>query len=406
MARITQAQARQMDTEKQALDFFRETLSALKDPRRPQGVRYPLHSVVVIALMAMVCGAEDAQAMEYFGESNQDWLSGFLEMPHGAPTQDVFLSVLAALDPKAFGGVFHGWASLLSKRLRDDDNSRLQISIDGKKSRRSYNPADGLSAIHTVSAWMSEAGLVIAQTKTNEKSNEITAIPELLKMFDISRTTITMDAMGCQTKIAASIVEKGGDYLLAVKKNQPMLHHNIETAFNFVENSKITPLNELLPPSIEIWTEADKGHGRVEQRTIEISRDISWITEPDKWQGLNFFAKLTRERTIIKTGKVSTEIAYYIGSNSHANAQQTATEIRRHWSIENGLHWVLDMAFREDEARHRIGNIAQNMTILRHFALNVIKQDKTRKIGVANSRKRAGWDRRYLIKLLIESGSN
>ena len=201
MARPTRAQQIEHENEAQALAFFQSMLAALPDPRRPQGVRYPLASVVVIGLMAMVCGCDDAEAMESWGEANEAWLGGFLELRHGAPTQDVYSSVFAALDPEAFSAVLRSWAELLSLRLAPGDR---HIAVDGKTSRRSFDTARGRPALHTVSAWLSEAGLVLGERRTADKSNEITAIPELLRVFDLRGATVTIDAMGCQTEIAAT----------------------------------------------------------------------------------------------------------------------------------------------------------------------------------------------------------
>jgi len=207
MHRLTEAQRIQKEQEDQALAFFEATLAPQPDPRRAQGKRYPLRTVIVIALMAMVCGCDDAEAMQYWGEANAAWLAGFLEMPHGAPTQDVFLRVFGALDPEAFSAVFRAWVALLQLRLEIQGK---HIAIDGKTSRRSFDSGSGKKAIHTVSAWMNDAGLVIGQRQTEEKSNEITAIPELLRVLDIRGATVTIDAMGCQTKITQTIVDGGG----------------------------------------------------------------------------------------------------------------------------------------------------------------------------------------------------
>jgi len=398
MAGVTQAQKIEENNEEQALGFFREVLASLAAPRRPQGVRYPFETVIVVALMAMVCGCDDAEALEFWGKSNADWLSGFLEFPHGAPTQDVYLSVFAALDPKAFSTVFRAWVALLTTRLRAKGN---HIAVDGKTSRRSFDTDSGTPAIHTVSAWMSDAGLVLGQVKTREKSNEITAIPELLALLDLSGSTITLDAMGCQTKIAATIVAGDGHYLLAVKENQPTLHADIVQAFAEADDDSRRSCDEPERPAVEVFEDIDKAHGRIEKRTVRVCRDISWLTTTERWPGLAMIVEVTRERTVVTTDKTSIETAYYIGSDSGARAAETAHLIRRHWTVETQLHWVLDMAFREDEARHRAGNVAQNMTTLRHFALNMIKQDPKRKVGIANSRKRAGWDREYLLSLLM-----
>lgn len=402
MRRLSQAQQIQQDNEQQAVEFFETMMAALVDPRRAQGKMYPLRTVVVIALMAMVCGCDDAQSMELWGEVNQEWLTGFLDMPHGPPTQDVFLLVFAALDPEQFSAVFQAWAKILALRLQVNGK---HIAVDGKTSRRSFDTAKGQPAIHTVSAWMSEAGLVLGQRKTGEKSNEITAIPELLRVLDIKGATITIDAMGCQTDIASTIITGGGNYLVAVKDNQPTLRQDIEKTFVEAADDRLRSRDEIARPSVEVFEEADKGHGRVERRTARLCRDLDWLTTAERWPGLNFVMQVIRERTVLTTGKTSTETAYYIGSDRRLTVESAAQTIRRHWSIETELHWVLDLAFREDEARHRAGSTAQNMATLRHFALNIVKQDKERKVGIATCRKRAGWDRDYLVKLLTTAAA-
>jgi len=405
MARLTQAQVIEAENEEQALEFFKRTLTMLPDPRRRQGKRYPFESVIVIALMSSICGADDAQAMENWGTVHKDWLGEFLELPYGTPTQDVFLAVLGNLNPKAFQAVFRDWANLLSMRIKELPKLERQIVVDGKTNRRSVDKANGKSAIHTLNAWAVDTGIVVGQMTVESKTNEITATPELLRLLDIRGTTITMDALGCQSEIAMTIVEGGAHYLLSVKQNQPGLYHDIETAFNFVDSSVERPLMDLPAPLVERSVEVDKGHGRVEVRSVELCRDLSWISEPERWLELDFMVRVQRERTNTSTGKITTETAYYIGSNEDATAESAGLQIRRHWSIENEMHWVLDMAFREDEARHRARNTGKNMTTIRQFALNVIKGDKNRKVGVANSRKLAGWDHNYLLNLLVKSGS-
>jgi predicted transposase YbfD/YdcC len=398
MPRFTQAQKIEQENEQQALEFFERMLAALPDPRRAQGRRYPLSTVVVIALMAMVCGSDDAEAMEAWGTANEAWLSGFLPMPHGTPTQDVFLAVFGTLDPASFSNVLSSWAALLAARLT---GLGKHIAVDGKTSRGSFNVASNQPALHTVSAFLSEAGLVLGENRTATKSNEITAIPELLRLLDLRGATVTIDAMGCQTEIAKTIADNGGNYLLAVKENQPTLYQDIATTFTEeAANNRTGKVDDAAPPQIEEFEEIDKNHGRIEKRTVQVCRNLSLLSAAFRWVNLVYLVKVTRERTVLSTGKTSTEVAYYIGSDSHAKTSQVAQTIRRHWSIENELHWVLDMAFREDEARHRARNTAQNMTILRHFALNIIKRNSKRKLGVANTRKQAGWDRNYLLELL------
>jgi len=397
MARVTEARRIEQSNEEAALVFFREALSALADPRRAQGIRYPLVSVVVIALMAMVCGSDDAEAMEVWGEANAQWLGGILDLPHGTPTQDVFLSVFAALDPGAFHRVFLSWVELLRLGLRV---TRKHIAVDGKTSRRSFETATGKLAIHTVSAWLSDEGLVLGQIKTADKSNEITAIPELLRTLDLRRATVTVDAMGCQTEIAKTIIDGKGHYLLAVKENQPALHKDIIETFAEAADERRRSVDECARPVLEVFEETDKGHGRVEKRLIEVCRDLNWMSTAARWAGLACVVKVTRERTVLTTKKTSTETAYYIGSDATLDARDAAHRIRRHWSVENELHWVLDMGFREDDARHRAKNLAENLSTLRHFALNLLRRDPDRKLGIANSRRRAGWDHDYLLRVL------
>lgn len=398
MVRLTQAAQIQQEQEQQAIAYFEATLAPLPDPRRAQGKRYPLRTVVVSGLMAMVCGCDDAEAMELWGEANAAWLGSFLDMPHGPPTQDVFLSVFGALDPEAFSAVFRAWAALLVLRL--EIQGAKHIAVDGKTSRRSFDTVSGTPAIHTVSAWLSEAGLVLGQRKTGEKSNEITAIPELLRALDIKGATVTIDAMGCQTEIAKTIVDGEGNYLIAVKDNQPTLRQDIEKIFAEAEIDRVRSCDELARPIVETSEQNDKAHGRLEKRTVKKCCDLSWLTTAEKWPGLAFVVQVLRETTVLTTGKTSSETAYYIGSDRHVSVADAGSTIRRHWAIESKVHWVLDIAFREDDARHRARNTAQNLATLRHFALNIVRQDSERKVGVANSRKRAGFDRNYLIKLL------
>ena len=402
MGRQTKAAKIDQFNEEQALHFFHSTLSALPDPHRPQGLRYPLITVVATALMAMVCGCDDAEAMQTWAETHQDWLESFLPTPHGCPTQDVYLAVLGALDPEAFERVLHSWSALLALRLKVLDK---HIAIDGKTSRGSLDTSSGKAAIHTVSAWLSEAGIVLGQTKTEEKSNEIKAIPELLRVLDLRGATVTIDAMGCHREIAATIREGGGHYLLCVKDNQPTLHTELQETFAEADDPRLRAFDEEPRPELESWEETDAGHGRVEVRRVRICRALAWVLSVDKWQDLAVLVEVERERTVLSTGETSVETHYFIGSDAEASAEALGRRIRRHWTIENGLHWVLDMAFREDEARHRAKNTAKNMTTLRHFALNIIKQDPTRKLGIANSRKRAGWDRNYLLHLLTAASA-
>lgn len=394
MARVSEAQRVEAANEEAALAYFDEAMVTLADPRRRQGQRYPLRSILVIALMAMVCGCDDAEAMEIWAEANEQWLGTFLALPHGVPTQDVFLHVLGSLEPKAFSRVYQRWADLVSLRLGEGNR---HIAIDGKTSRRSGSPTNGQAPIHTVSAYLREAGVVLAQTQVLEKSNEITAIPELLAVLDLRHATVTSDAMGCQTEIVESIVKAGGDYLICAKGNQPTLEEEVKETFREADDPRRRAVDEAPRPEVALHEETEKGHGRIEQRTVRVTSCLDWVQSSDRWVGLGYVVEVRRERTVIATGKTSFETSHYIGSGTPPSAQRAASLIRQHWSIENGLHWVLDVAFREDDARHRAKNAAANMTTLRHFALALVRNDSTRKLGVANTRKKASFMRDYLI---------
>jgi predicted transposase YbfD/YdcC len=383
-----------------ALVHFERVLGELPDPRRRQGQRYSLKVVVVTALMAMVCGADDAEAMQDWSEANREWLAGLFDLPHGVPSQDVYLAVFAALDPEAFGGVFRAWVALLQARLQTQEGLGEHIAVDGKTSRRSHDAANGAPAVHTVSAWLAGAGLVLGQVDTGAKTNEMKTIPKLLRLLDLRRATVTIDAGGCYKEVAETAIERGGNYLIAVKDNQPNLKGQIVSSFKDARDETPRPLDQ--PPAlpVEVHSETTKGHGRLEERNLYLIRDLSWVTDQQKWTGLTFIAKSTARRTDLTTGETSEESRYFIGSHPTASASTIAAQVRNHWEVENCLHWVLDIGFHEDQARHRAGNCAKNMTILRHAALNLLRSEKSKKLGVANKRKAAGWDRNYLVKVL------
>jgi len=398
LARISEAKRIEEANHEAALAHFLECLGSLRDPRRPQGRRYPLETVVVTALMAMVAGCDDAEAMEYWASANEDWLATFLPMPHGAPSQDVYLRVFAMLEPTQFSLLFQQWVGLLRSKL---PGGAKHIAIDGKTSRRSGSPANGMPPIHTVSAWLCDAGLVLGQAQVGAKSNEIKAVPELLRTLDLRGATVTLDAMGCQRAIAEQIVGGGGSWLLSVKLNQPMLRAEIIETFAAADDERVRAQDEEARPAVATFEETEKGHGRVEVRRVRVTDSLAWLQSRDAWKNIGFLVEVTRERTTLSTGATSTERAWFAGSGPLRSAREVAGLVRRHWSIENELHWVLDMAFDEDQARHRAGNVAANMTTLRHWALSAIRQDATRKLGVANSRKLAGFDRSYLLKVVM-----
>lgn len=397
MARKTKWARWSEGAEEAALAHFDAALAGLRDPRRAQGMRYPLRTVVMVSLMSLVCGGDDAEAMQTWGEANEAWLATFLDMPHGSPSQDVFLSVFAALDPEQFRAVFAAWMRVLTLRFDGEDR---HIAVDGKTSRGSADAVSGLMGVHTVSAWWNEAGLVLAQADTDRKSNEMKAMGKLLRTLDLQGATVTIDAMGTHREIAETIHERGGEYILPVKDNQPTLRRDIAASFADALDERRRPLDQPEPPPIETFEEVDKSHGRLEERTVHVCRDLSWLTTADSWAGLSFMAMVVRRRTDLTSGATSTECIYYIGSSATDPAERIASRIRGHWSVENSLHWTLDVAFHEDRARHRAGNCARNMAILRHMALNLLKSEPTHRLGVANRRKAAGWDRSYLLQVL------
>lgn len=394
----TQAERWQEQTEGEVLRRFLSALAALPDPRRAQGLRYPLDTVVLTALMAMVCGADDAEAMQAWGELNEEWLASFLEMPHGPPTQDVFLAVFSALDPVAFHDVFQRWVELLRARLAAQGK---HVAVDGKTCRRSHDHGAERPAVHVLSAWLVDEGVVVGTLATEAKSNEISAIPELLRLINIKGATVTIDAMGCQTAIAETIVKAKGDYLLSVKDNQPSLRRDVVASFRDAEDLSPRPLDQPEALSVERWQETTKGHGRLEEREITVCRDLSWLETADRWPGLSFIVQACSTRTNLATGEQTRGCRYFIGSEATASVERIASLVRGHWAVENSAHWVLDMAFDEDRARHRAGNCARNLATVRRMALDLLKTEPTCKLGVANKRKRAGWNRGYLLQVLV-----
>ena len=336
------------------------------DPRCPRGIRHPLADVLFITLVAVLAGAEDAEAVEDFGEHHEEWFRTRCGLPHGIPSQDTYLRVLAAMEPRAFGEAFERWVAEIWGRT-----DQLHIAIDGKSLRRSFDRAAEQSPVHSVAAFASERGLVLGQVAVQDKENEIVAIPRLLRLIDLRGATITIDAMGCQTAIAAAIVDEGGHYILQVKDNHPTLRSQI--AMFFVDAAREHRPVDDPPPDMHEAVETDSGHGRIEQRRCQLSHDLSWIDGAANWRGLSAIAKVERHREIKATGDTSHETSYYIVSNPDATAAKVNDLIRSHWAIENSLHWTLDVTFDEDQCRVRKGNAAENFGLIRRAAFNLLR---------------------------------
>jgi len=355
--------------------------SGLEDPRG-ENRRHLLGDIVFIACCAVICGAESWDDIELYGQSKLEWLETQLSLPHGIPSDDTFRRVFNALDPKKFEEAFRSWISELASRVAGDI-----IAIDGKRLRGAFR-ASKESLIHQVSAWSCHHQLVLGQVRTDSKSNEITAIPELLKLLDIKGAVITIDAMGTQKKIAKQIVEQGADYVLALKGNHSTLQRDVIDYFSYLQQQGLSVPVDCVHESV------DKGHGRLEVRRCEVVTDIEWLQDRSRWAGLRSLIKIQSEVQHLKEQRTTTETRYYISSLTHS-AETFSHIIRSHWQIENNLHWVLDVCFSEDASLIHSPNAAENFSLLRKIALGLLKQDSTK-----GSLKRAGWSNSFLLSII------
>jgi len=363
-----------------------EHFASLEDPRAIKKTRHELLDIVVIAICGVICGADDWVSIAHFGRAKESWFRSFLALPNGIPSHDTFGRVFSLLSPKAFQSCFSNWMRSLTGVFEG------MVAIDGKTLRRSHDRSSNRSAIHMVSAWASENGVVLGQVKTDEKSNEITAIPELLQALALEGCLVTIDAMGCQKAIAKQIVEQGGDYLLALKGNQGNLAAEVEALFERADGAEYEGY------AVDYHETEETGHGRREVRRHWAMASEEHLASAEPWEKLHMVGMVESERTL--NGKTSLEHRYYIGSTSN-DAQLFAKAARAHWGVENGLHWVLDVAFREDDCRVRLGHAPENLALLRHIAVNAVKQEKTVKLGVKNKRLKAGWDESYLARVML-----
>jgi len=363
-----------MPNKNNLLSYFSE----MKDPRVDRTKRHLFDDIVFIAIATVLSGGESWNEMEEYGEMKKEWLCSFLELPNGIPSHDTFNRFFSALDAEEFEKCFLLWIKSIHQRTHGE-----VVSIDGKTMRGSRNQGCK-TATHIVSAWADQNELILGQIKVDEKSNEITAIPKLLDVLLLEGCIVTIDAMGCQKSIAKKIVKKNANYILAVKENQKDLFEDIRDSFRIL-------------PTSDYSEDIDYGHGRIETRKCTIITDLSLVESADKWKGLASIIKMERERYFKATAKKENETSFYISTLDRADS--IAHGVRKHWGIENKVHWVLDVAFGEDLSRKRKGNAAQNFSNLNRIALNLLKKDDA-KVGIKSRRKMAGWNNEYVLKLI------
>jgi predicted transposase YbfD/YdcC len=367
----------------QSPSFF-EHFAQVDDPRINRRRRHQLLDILFIALCATIGGADDFLAIEVWGRERRGWLEQYLELPNGIPSHDTFNRVFQALDPQQFLNCFRHWVKPLCESL----GIKL-VSIDGKTARATLDRKKSKNPLHVVSAWASEAHLLLGQTTVDEKSNEITAIPRLLEILDLHGAIVTLDALGCQKEIAAKIRERGGDYVLAVKGNQDHLEDDVMAAF-VAETAKAHN-------RISSATTHDKGHGRIETRVVETMPVPKLVRNQELWKDLTSIGRVTR--TYYEKGEEKSEVRYFISSLA-SKPKLLGRAVRGHWGVENGLHWTLDMYFGEDRNRARAGNAAENLALLRRWVLSLLRQDTNVKGSVPKKRYKATLNVENLEKIL------
>lgn len=367
----------------------------LPDPRSNVNRLHRLGDVIVIAICAVIAIADGPTAIAQWARLNAAWLRRHLALPGGIPGKDTFRRVLGLLPPAAFQQCFQQWLQTLQVPAEEESESKRHIAIDGKALRRSHDRKNGLGPMHIVSAWASDFGITLGQVATEEKSNEITAIPQLLELIDVEDAIVTIDAAGCQKTIAAKIVEGKGDYVLALKGNQEKLFHDVE----FLMLGHIR--DECADGPVSRYVEVEQGHGRLESRTYYQMTAPSYLHGRSQWKGLKTIGAAVR--VYEENGVEKRDTRYYI-SSLRRNGQQFANAVRRHWGIENSLHWSLDMIYREDESRVRNRTFADNLSWLRRLTLSLIKQHPGKQSNIMK-RRMAGWSLDFLMQILTGKGT-
>ena len=367
---------------------FLNHFETLTDPRIERSKEHLLIDIVAIAILAVISGADGWGAIELYGKAKYEWLRGFLKLPNGIPSHDTFSRVFARLEPKQFQECFLSWVNSITKKLELE-----VIAIDGKTMKQSYDRNQSQKPLHIVSAWSASHQLVLGQKKVNKKSNEVTAIPALLELLEIEESIITIDAMGCQKEIAALIIKKKGDYLLALKGNQKLLHKDVKNWFELARKEKFAGREH------SYYQQIEAGHHRVEKRqiwTVAVS-ELLPLHNQSLWAGLKTVVMVVSERRL--WNKTTTEVRFYLSSLA-SNAEKISQAIRSHWGIENSLHWTLDVTFSEDKSRIRKDHSPENFALLRRLAVNLLKQEKGFKGSLKMKRYLAGMDNNYLVKIL------
>jgi predicted transposase YbfD/YdcC len=372
-----------------------QALQAVPDPRRQcKNLRHLLVDVLVMGFCAVLCGCEDFVEIEAFGRSKEAFFRRFLELLHGIPSHDTFRRVFQAVCPQALQRCLIDWLQELRHTAEAAAGGDGVVAIDGKTLRRTFDRARGLGALHLVSAWATANGITLGQVAVDAKSNEITAIPQLIDLLDLKDCVVTIDAAGCQKAIAAKIVAQEADYVLAVKDNQPTLHAAVSDYF--LEQIEADNADGKMRHHCQV----ESGHGRTETRETFVAPVPKGLAAAGAWVGLATLVMVIRRCVDHATAKSSDEVRYFI-SSLPAKVKRLAGAVRQHWGIENGLHWVLDVAFNEDRLRLRDRNAIENMALLNRLAVSLLRQDKTIKAGVKCKRKTAGWNDDYLLHLLL-----